>query len=243
MNWKIALFVVFAFVFAAILAMVQMATKLSFGIITLPQFAPTMAYILIILLFKNLYRPITLIINKIVLLKSFIAIIFPLALFTLAFYIGKLLGMDVNIGSNLFSIITIGILGIIIGSVTEEIGWRSFFQPTLEQKHSVFISSVIVGLTWGIWHIGHFMNGLIFMLIFLVFTISVSIIIVFLYKNTQYNIIISSLFHASINISFTIFFTNGFDNVKFFLIISFIWLIIATIITICGRNIFFINAK
>ena len=243
MNWKLILFVVFAFVFVTILAMVQMAINLSFGIITLPQLAPTMAYILIIILFKNLYRPITVEINKIVLVKSFIAIIFPLALFTLAYYIGKLMGMDVNIESNLFSIITIGLLGIIIGAVTEEIGWRSFFQPTLEQKHSVFVSSVMVGLIWGIWHIGHFMNGPIFMLGFLLFTISVSIIIVFLYKNTQYNIIISSLFHASINIGFTIYFTNGFENVKFFFIISFVWLITAIIISVCGRKYFFIKAK
>jgi len=236
MNWKLILFVVFTFVFVAILAMVQMATNLSFGIITLPQLAPTMAYVLVIILFKNLYRPITVKINKIVLVKSFIAIIFPLALFALAYYIGKLMGMDVNIGSNVFSIITIGLLGIIIGAVTEEIGWRSFFQPTLEQKHSVFVSSVIVGLVWGIWHIGHFMNGPIFMLGFLIFTISVSIIIAFLYKNTQYNIIISSLFHASINIGFTIYFTNGFENISFFLVISFVWLITAIIILVCGRK-------
>ncbi|MDR2729563.1 MAG: CPBP family intramembrane metalloprotease [Treponema sp.] len=223
--------------------MVQMATNLSFGIITLPQFAPTMAYILIIILFRNLYRPITVKINKIVLVKSFIAIIFPLALFTLAFYVGKLTGMDVNIGNNLFSIVTIGILGIIIGAVTEEIGWRSFFQPALEQKHSVFISSVIVGLIWGIWHIGHFMNGPIFMSGFLIFTISVSITIAFLYKNTQYNIIILSLFHASINMGFTIYFTNGFENIRFFFIISIVWLITAIIILICGRKYFFIKAK
>ena len=243
MNWKLILFVVFTFVFVAILAMVQMAANLSFGIITLPQLAPTFAYILIIILFKNLYRPITVKINRIVLIKSFIAIIFPLALFTLAYYIGKLMGMDIKIGSSLFSIITIGLLGIIIGAVAEEIGWRSFFQPTLEQKHSVFVSSVIVGLIWGIWHIGHFINGPIFMLGFLVFTISVSIIIAFLYKNTQYNIVISSLFHASINIGFTIYFTNGFENIKFFLVISFVWLITAIIILICGRKYFFIKGE
>jgi membrane protease YdiL (CAAX protease family) len=243
MNWKLTLFVVFAFVFVAILAVIQMAANLSFGIITLPQFAPTMAYILITILFKNLYRPITVKINKIVLIKAFIAILFPLILFTLAYYIGTLMGMDVKIGSNLFSVITIGILGIIIGSVAEEIGWRSFYQPTLEQKHSVFVSCVIVGLTWGIWHIAHFMNGPIFMLGFLVFTISVSVIIVFLYKNTQNNIIISSLFHASINIGFTIYFTNGFENIKFFLIISFVWLITAIIILLFGKKYFFIKAK
>jgi membrane protease YdiL (CAAX protease family) len=237
------LFVIFASVFVAILAMVQMATNLSFGIITLPQLAPAMAYVLIIILFKNLYRPITIKINKSVLLKAFIAMGLPLALFTLAYYIGKLMGTDVNTGSNLFSIITTGLLGIIIGAITEEIGWRSFFQPALEQKHSVFVSSVIVGLIWGIWHIGHFMNGTIFMLGFLVFTISVSIIIAFLYKNTQYNIVISSLFHASINIGFIIYFTNGFENIRFFFIISFMWLITAIIILVCGRKYFFIKAK
>jgi hypothetical protein len=47
-----------------------MATNLSFGIITLPQFAPTMTYVLIIILFKNLYRPITLRINKMVLRRE-----------------------------------------------------------------------------------------------------------------------------------------------------------------------------
>jgi uncharacterized membrane protein len=66
MNRKLTLFVVFAFVFVAILAAIQIATNLSFGIITLPQFAPAMAYILITKLFKNLYRPITVKINKIV---------------------------------------------------------------------------------------------------------------------------------------------------------------------------------
>jgi membrane protease YdiL (CAAX protease family) len=243
MNWKLALFIVFAFVFVAILAIVQIATNLSFGIITLPQLAPTMAYILIAILYKDLYRPITVKVDKIVLVKAFIALIFPLILFTLAYYIGTLIGMNVKTGSNLFSVIIVGILGIIIGSVTEEIGWRSFFQPTLEQKHSVFVSCVIVGLTWGIWHIGHFMNGPIFMLGFLVFTISVSVIIVFLYKNTQNNIIISSLFHASVNIGFTIYFTNGFENIRFFLIISFVWLITAIIILIFGKKHFFIKAK
>jgi membrane protease YdiL (CAAX protease family) len=239
MNLKLTLFVVFEFVFVAILAIIQIATKLSFGIITLPQFAPTMAYVLIIILFKNLYRPITVKINKIVLVKAFIAIICPLVLFTSAYCIGTLMNVDIKIGSNLFSVMCIGMLGIIIGSAAEEIGWRSFFQPTLEQKHSVFVSCVIVGLTWGIWHIGHFVNGPIFMLGFLVFTVSVSIIIVFLYKNTQNNIIISSMFHTSINIGFTIYFTNGFENIRFFLIISCVWLITAIITLIYGRKYFF----
>ncbi len=243
MNKKIVLFVVFVFILVAVLAFIQIATNLSFGIITLPQFAPTLAYLLTILLFKDLYKPIIITLNKIVLIKVFIAIIFPLALFSLAYFIGKLMGIGVKITDNLFSIIITGIIGIVIGGIAEEIGWRSFLQPTLEKKHSVFVSSLIVGLIWGIWHIGHFQNGPIFMFGFLIFTISVSIIMVYLLKNTGYNIIISSLFHTSINIGFVTFFTNGFGNIKYFIINSIIWLVTAIIITICGRKYYFTKAK
>jgi membrane protease YdiL (CAAX protease family) len=220
-----------------------MTANIGFDKITLPQFAPTLAYLLTILLFKDLYKPITITFNKIILVKAFIAIIFPLAIFTLMYCIGMLMGIGVKINDNLFQIIITGLLGMIIGAAAEEIGWRSFFQPTLEKKHSVFISSLIVGSIWGMWHIGHYINGLIFMLGFLVFTVSVSIIIVYLLRNTQYNIVISSLFHLSINIGFTIFFTDGFGNIKLFLINSFVWLIAAIIITICGRKYYFIKAK
>jgi len=239
MNRKLALFVVFAFVFITILAVIQVVTKLGFDIITLPQFAPTLAYLLTILIFKNLYRPITININKIVLLKVFIAIIFPLALSSISFFIGKLVGIEITIQNNISSIITAGLIGIVIGAAAEEIGWRSFFQPSLEQKHSVFVSSLIVGLIWGLWHIGHYRNGPVFMLGFLAFTISVSIIIVFLLKDTQFNILISSLFHTSINIGFMIFFSEGFENIKYFLLNCFVWLITAVIVTICGRKYYF----
>jgi len=243
MNWKLILFVVFAFVFIAALAVFQMAIHLGFDKITLPQFAPLLAYLLTVSLFKDLYKPVIINFNKTILAKAIIAIIFPLGLFTLTYYIGTLMGMDIKIQNNLFSIIVVGILGIIIGATAEEIGWRSFFQPTLEKKHSVFISSLIVGLVWGMWHIGHYRNGLIFMLGFLLFTISVSMIVVYLLKNTKYNIIISTLFHVSINIGFTILFTEGFGNTKLFLINSALWLISAIIVLICGRKYYLMKTK
>ena len=243
MNWKLILFVVFAFVFVAILAMVQITTKLSFGIIVLPQLAPLLAFILTILIFKDLYRPITIQFNRVILLKSLIALVLPVGLFTITYFIGIFFGNNVIIPENVISILLVGLIGMIVGATTEEIGWRSFLQPTLEKKHSVFISSLIVGTIWGIWHIGHFMNGLVFMLGFLIFTVSVSMVMMFLLKDTKHNIIISALFHFSINISFGIFFTEGFENVKLFLINCSVWFIVALIIIICCRKYYFCNVK
>jgi uncharacterized protein len=241
MNWKVILFVVFAFVFVAILAIVQMVTKLSFEIIVLPQLAPLLAYILIVLIFKDLYIPIIKQFNKIIFLKAFIALILPLGLFTITYFIGMLIGNTVKIPDNVFSILNVGLIGMIIGATSEEIGWRSFLQPTLEQKHSLFISSLIVGIIWGVWHIGHFMNGPLFMLGFLIFTISVSMVMLFLLVNTKHNIIISSSFHFSINIGFGIYFTEGFENIQLFLINSSVWLIVALIIILRCKKYYLIR--
>jgi uncharacterized protein len=177
------------------------------------------------------------------LLKIFIALILPFGLFTITYFIGKLIGNTVKIPDNAFSILITGLAGMIIGAVTEEIGWRSFLQPALEQKHSVFISSLIVGIIWGLWHIGHFMNGPIFMSGFLIFTISVSMVMIFLLKNTKHNIIISALFHFSINIGFGIYFTEEFENIKLFLINSSVWLIAALIIILCCKKYYFVKVK
>lgn len=202
-----------------------------------------MAFILIVLIFKDLYRPITIQINKIILLKAFIALMLPLKLFTITYFIEILTGNTVKIPDNVFSTLITGLIGMLIGATTEEIGWRSFLQPTLEQKYSVFISSLIVGIIWGIWHIGHFKNGPIFMLGFLIFTISMSMVMMFLLKNTKHNILISALFHFSINIGFGIYFTEGFENIKLFLINSSVWLIAAIIIVLCRKKYYFIKEK
>jgi membrane protease YdiL (CAAX protease family) len=241
MNKKLMLFVVLAFVFVTILTFIQIITNLSFGIIVLPQLAPSLACLVTVLIFKELHRPIIISISKIIIIKEIIAVMFPLTLFFAAYCIGKFLGYGIKIQSDISSIINIGLFGIIIGGITEEIGWRSFLQPSLEQKYTVFISSLVVGLIWGLWHIGHYRNGPIFMLGFIVFTLSVSLIITYLSKNTRYNLIISSLFHISINIGFSIFFYSGFEDSKYFLINSLVWLIAAIIVTIYGRKYYFNN--
>ncbi|MDR2734057.1 MAG: CPBP family intramembrane metalloprotease [Spirochaetota bacterium] len=242
MKWKLV-FIVLAFVFAGVLAVVQLKINLGFDIIMLPQFAPALAYLVTVVLFRNVYKPIICSMNKTVWIKALFAILFPLAVFTAAYCIGKLIGAEAKIGGNLFSIITTGILGILIGAAAEEIGWRSFLQQDLEQKHSVLASSAIVGLIWGVWHIGHFKNGIVFMLLFLAFTVSVSVILARILKNMRYNLIITALFHASINIGFVIFFTTGFENLYFFAIIAFVWVIIAVITVLCGRDYYCIQKK
>jgi len=236
MNWKLILFVVFIFVFTIITGAIQGIANIDVKYIVLPQLAPALAYLLTILIFKKLFKPVIVCFNKNVCVKALFSIIIPVLLFILTYFIGKILGTEVKIKPDLFPIIFVMLPGIIIGGIGEEIGWRSFLQPSLENKIPIIISSIIVGCIWGLWHVGHYKNGLVFMLGFLLFTISASVIIVYLLKDTRYNIIISSIFHISINIGFMIFFYNNLEDTKLFLINGFVWFITATILSICGRK-------
>jgi hypothetical protein len=76
--------------------------------------------------------------------------------------------------------------------------------------------------------------------LFLIFTISYSIIIVFLLKDIQSNIIVSSVFHASLNLSAQAFLINGMGNNSFQIqaINGVIYSMLAIIIVLCNKEYF-----
>jgi membrane protease YdiL (CAAX protease family) len=243
MRLKIVVFIGLTFICTIILAVIQQFSNFDSELITLPQLAPALGYLFTIFLFKDIFVPIKIGFNKIVLLKLVFCVFVPFVLFTIIYYLGKLFCINVQINNKLSSIIFLILFSNTIGSIGEEIGWRSFFQPLLELKYSKIVSSIIVGLTWGLWHINHYKNGPLFMFGFLLFTISASIIIVYILKNTQNNILLSSLFHGSINIWFRVFFENNITNVKIFIINGIIWLIPAIIILMLNKKYYLNTTK
>ena len=237
MIWTIILFVFTTLVLTILFAVTQQKTGLSFEKISLPQLAPAIAVLVLFLIYKDLPARINLHFEKVILIKSLIALFVPVVLFTISFFIGKQFNLTVKITENWTSLLTLMITGMLIGAFGEEIGWRSFLQPIFEKKNSVFVASVFVGIIWGLWHVGHYRNGLLFMAGFLLFTISVSIMVAWLLQGTEYNLIISAVFHLSINIGFFVFFHNSMTDSKFMLINGLVWLISAiAIVIITGKD-------
>ena len=64
MNWKLILFVVFTFFFTIIMGAVQSIANIDVKYIILPQLAPALSYLIIILLFKKMFKPIIINFNK-----------------------------------------------------------------------------------------------------------------------------------------------------------------------------------
>lgn len=84
----------------------------------------------------------------------------------------------------------------------EEIGWRYFFQPTLQEKRSYLSATLITFLAWSIWHLFYFyIDGSLAVIQLLPFLVGLLIncfILSALYHKTQ-NLWICVMTHACIN--------------------------------------------
>ncbi|MFV0393206.1 MAG: CPBP family intramembrane glutamic endopeptidase [Coprobacillaceae bacterium] len=92
------------------------------------------------------------------------------------------------------------LLWLIGGCFGEEIGWRGYLQPLLLNRfESPLKTSIILGVMWGLWHAGDYGEGIGFLL-FVVFTICLSIIMTWLYYKANGNVLVAILFHLFINL-------------------------------------------
>jgi len=98
------------------------------------------------------------------------------------------------------------IVVIILIALGEEYGWRGFLLPRLMKKFSLFYSSIILGLIWGIWHFPAYLIGTgvplqMNFMIFLLWTILGTLFISWIYYYTR-SILTSILVHISANVTF-----------------------------------------
>jgi membrane protease YdiL (CAAX protease family) len=99
------------------------------------------------------------------------------------------------------------------GPLGEEIGWRGFALPRMQVHRSAFVSSSLLGLIWGLWHIPLYFvpgtgqqatavaTGLVFAIAaFVIWTIGLSILFTWLFNQTAGSLIVVILFHAAVNL-------------------------------------------
>lgn len=92
------------------------------------------------------------------------------------------------------------------GPLSEEAGWRGFALPRLEARHTALVSSLILGVLWTFWHLplffltGAAQRGIPFP-IYLVLITTLTIYLTWLYNNTHGSLLITTLAHASFNLT------------------------------------------
>lgn len=83
----------------------------------------------------------------------------------------------------------------------EEMGWRGYVLPRLQENYSLLISSLILAVVWWFWHLPKFLapeNGASFGLYFFE-TLPKAILYTWIYHHTRGSLLLVTLFHASGN--------------------------------------------
>jgi membrane protease YdiL (CAAX protease family) len=108
------------------------------------------------------------------------------------------------------------VLLIVFFNLAEEVGWTGFLQARLQERHGPLKASIIVTLPFALFHLPSWMVefelGLaqlhLALLLTGVFGISQlfgRVIIMWLYNNTQYSVLLVGMFHSSFNVTTSTF--------------------------------------
>jgi membrane protease YdiL (CAAX protease family) len=131
----------------------------------------------------------------------------PLVLYALMAGVHLSLGGRLNWGEvNPLGTIPLAYLNIFLwGGGNEELGWRGFALPYLQERYSALSASLIIGVVWTVWHApsGIVERGVtgwaIDLPIYAVIVIGISIVATLLYNNTGGSVLITMVFHAGVN--------------------------------------------
>lgn len=125
---------------------------------------------------------------------------------TLFLGMGVLTEFISNIGLILPTYLITLIVGIFLGPLWEEPGWRGFALPRLQAQYGPLLGTVILGVLWALWHLPGYPGGWMkASLIALILTsISFSIVMTWVYNNTRGSILLMILLHSSSNAALSV---------------------------------------
>ncbi|WP_163507470.1 CPBP family intramembrane glutamic endopeptidase [Fodinicola acaciae] len=190
------------------LVIAQPLLGLSPDLLTLAQFGPTIGMLAAVGLAAALRRPSTLTPATVSLTTVARRIVVGAAILTLLFFgyveVATAIGHPVRVPN----ITAFGLLAVLqlAGACGEELGWRSFLQRHLRVRWPTLVSSVVVGVLWGSWHVQYYRFGFAFLATFVVTTVAVSVIFGVLTEGSGWwSLPIAGILHWLLNLGILLF--------------------------------------
>jgi membrane protease YdiL (CAAX protease family) len=92
----------------------------------------------------------------------------------------------------------------LVVAVGEEPGWRGWMLPEVQKRYSPLVSSILVGVTWGFWHLPLFMNGAypgspVDIIEYLFTGPMFALLLTWLYNRTAGNLLLALVLHTAAN--------------------------------------------
>lgn len=129
------------------------------------------------------------------------------------------------------------IISIISGALGEELGWRGFLLPRIQERFNATTSSLIVGVIWALWHIplwmlpGYGWDAIPYWG-FALNAITSSVVITWVLNNTDGSLVMASMIHFTINYSINVVGVLGFipDPYTFWIILPILYTLYAVLV-------------
>jgi membrane protease YdiL (CAAX protease family) len=98
------------------------------------------------------------------------------------------------------------LVGVILGPLWEEPGWRGFALPRLQEQFGPISGTLILGVLWAGWHLPGYLGGwmTVGVVPLLLSGMAFSILATWVYNNTQGSILLMILLHSSSNAAISI---------------------------------------
>jgi uncharacterized protein len=99
--------------------------------------------------------------------------------------------------------IPIALVSTLPNALGEELGWRAFALPRLQQRGGPLVASIVLGLFWGFWHIPMWLTwvstdaGWLSILVMVLNMVPVAILFTWLFNATGGSLLLVVLYHAS----------------------------------------------
>lgn len=143
----------------------------------------------------------------------------------------------------LSSIVPMIIVLTVLAGMGEEFGWRGFAMPRLQARYNALVSSLIIGLLWGIWHTPLFLTegtiqskwlaevGWISAVGYTIFCMSWSIQYTWVFNNTKGSVLLAAVIHGAVNAwnGYINVYRGNFGNIAAYMALSVIFSIIIVI--------------
>lgn len=102
------------------------------------------------------------------------------------------------------------VINVLWGPLGEELGWRGFMLPRMEQNYGALKSSLFIGVMWALWHLplfwapmGTTVSGTAVTLWavtkYLVYVMGLSVVFTWLFNNTGGSILLVIVLHLTVN--------------------------------------------
>ena len=178
----------------------------------LGNFGPTLAAILLLIFLGNrgelkdaLKR---LLPHRTGLIWYIVVLLLPLGMLLPGLFIYSILGGSIA-GFGIPGILMMFVPAIFISGLGEEMGWRGYALTKLQMSKSPFISSLIVGLFWGLWHLPIIywfssQTGMFFIFefgLYVLLLMAVSVIFTWVYNATKMSLWMLVIMHAAFTAS------------------------------------------